>query len=780
MLQRTGQASDLSHDGKETRWTSGALSRRLDLVDIYAFFKSYWRIIAGWTIAAVTVALAYAFTATPLYTATAVLRLDSPKVQLDKQVVDEHSLADSSQIESEVEVLRSDSIALAVVKDLKLTDDPEFVDTKPGLFSTIFGGIFRGPSEDVRQRIAVGALQGNLTIRRLGLTYVLGVSFRSPDREKAARIANAVAQAYVTDQLNNKYESARRASIWLNERIAELRNQANSAAREVENYKEKNNIVDTGARGLLGDLQVQELNSQMISATAATAEAKARLDRVEEVLKSPAPGEAVGTVTDTLHNEVITKLREHYLTDREYVAKWSAKVGPNHGAIITMQNEMKELQNSIVDELQRIAQTYKSDYEIAKAREDSLRASLGKQVQEGGQSGQAQVNLKELQSASQTYHTIFENFLQKYTEAVQEQTFPISDARVITPATPPFSKSHPKTTLIALLGLLVGLGGGLGHSLVLRNSDRAVRRPRDLEERLGLECLGLLPLVAADKPPEKHGGEVPKKPGEQPNKQMLAATERLAALVPNNQRPVQNRLDLSHKVLDDPFSHFSERLRSVKTALDSMAELRPVQCIGVISAVPGEGKSTIAVNLANVFAHGGRSTLLIDADLRNPQLTRRLAAGAKCGLLELMAGSVQLNEAARVVSDRRLCFLPAVQRRRIVNSADLLASERMQAMLSAARHGFDHVIIDLPPLGPISDARAIAPLIDCFILVVNWGHTHFELLEEALAGFGIAADKIAGVVLNKVNFRELDTYTYSHGYYHNKHYTKYGYTYSEG
>ena len=117
---------------------------------------------------------------------------------------------------------------------------------------------------------------------------------------------------------------------------------------------------------------------------------------------------------------------------------------------------------------------------------------------------------------------------------MQEQSFPISDARVITLATPPFGKSYPKTTLIALLGLLVGLGGGLGHSLVLRNSDRTVRRPRDVEERLGLECLGLVPLIATNEPPEKHGGEVPKKPGERlPNKQMLAATERLAALVPN-------------------------------------------------------------------------------------------------------------------------------------------------------------------------------------------------------------------------------------------------------
>ena len=474
---------------------------------------------------------------------------------------------------------------------------------------------------------------------------------------------------------------------WLQERIADLRNQSNTAARAVEQYKEKNNIVDTGPRGLLSDLQLQEINSQMITATAATAEAKARLDRVQEVLKSPAPGEAVGTVTDTLHNEVITKLRERYLQDREHVARWTEKMGPQHLAVINLQQEMKEVQNSIVDELQRIAQTYKSDYEIAKAREDSLRASLGKQVREAGTSGRAQVDLKELQAASQTYHTIFENFMQKFTEAVQEQSFPISDARVITLATPPFSKSWPKTTLIALLGLLVGLGGGLGHSLVLRKSDRTLRRPRDIEERFRLECIGLVPLIATTDPKKKQLGEVPSNP------------------LPLTGNKPRARLDLTHKVANDPFSHFSERIRSIKIALDSMPQIRPLQCIGVISALPGEGKSTIAVNLANVLARGGRSTLLIDADLRNPQLTRRLVRDAKCGLLELMAGSVHLTEATRMVSESRLCFLPAVMRQPIANSGDLLASERMHAVLTAARHGFDHVIIDLPPLGPISDSR---------------------------------------------------------------------------
>ena len=183
----------------------------MDLVDIYAFLKSNWRIIACWTVAAVAAALVYAFTATPLYTATAELALDSRKIQLFKssdQVVGDNSL-DSAQVESEVEILRSESIALAVIKDLKLTDDPDFVDTRRGLFSIIFGG----PNEDVRTHIAVSALLANLSIRRVGLTHVLEISYRSPDREKAARIANEVAKAYITEQLNNKYEAARRAGI---------------------------------------------------------------------------------------------------------------------------------------------------------------------------------------------------------------------------------------------------------------------------------------------------------------------------------------------------------------------------------------------------------------------------------------------------------------------------------------------------------------------------------------------------------------------------------------
>jgi succinoglycan biosynthesis transport protein ExoP len=774
MLQRTEQNGLLPFE-------KASAPRSFDFVDAVAFLKANRRIIAGWVIAAVAIALVYAFTATRIYTATTELTIDSRKIQVfgnsggnQDQVVGDNSL-DSGQIESEVEVLRSESISLAVVRDLKLTDDPAFVHANSGLLMGIVSAVF-GVNEDARElsdaereRIAVATLDANLAVRRVGLTYVLEISYRSPSPQQAARIANAVADAYVTDQLNTKYQAARRASVWLQERIAELRDQSNAAARSVQDYKQKNNIVETGGQGLLTSLQVQETNTQMITASATTAEAKARLERIQDVLKSSAPGEAVGTVSDTLKDEVITRLRQRYLDDSQRVAEWTARLGPDHLAVIGLRNEMAELQHSIVDELRRIAQTYQSDYEIAKAREDSIRASLGKQIEEAGANSAAQVDLSELQSTSQTYHTIFENFLQKYTEAVQQQSFPISDARVITAATPPLNKSYPKTTLIALLGLLVGLSAGLGHALIVRNFDRAVRRPRDVEEKLGLECLGMVPVIAAD----RRAKNVSK------GSKILVAMESLALvpLSPNQAVPGPN---LTRKVLEDPFCHFSEGLRSTKTALDILALTRPMGCVGVISAIPGEGKSTIAINLANLIAGSGRKTLLIDGDMRNPELSRQLGTDAKHGLLELIAGTVSLNQAARAVPQSTLQFVPTILQQRIANSGDLLASTRMRSVLEEARRDFQNVIIDLPPLGPVSDARAISPLVDAFIVVIKWGYTRFDVLEEALVNFGIASDKIVGVVLNHVDYQHLrNSEPYSYGYYYNKNYAKYGYSYSQ-
>jgi succinoglycan biosynthesis transport protein ExoP len=197
----------------------------------------------------------------------------------------------------------------------------------------------------------------------------------------------------------------------------------------------------------------------------------------------------------------------------------------------------------------------------------------------------------------------------------------------------------------------------------------------------------------------------------------------------------------------------------------------------MLSALPNEGKSTVSANLAGLFANSGAKTLLVDCDLRNPGLSQRLAPNARSGLLQMLQATITLDAALWTDPDTGLKLLPAGVTERLTNSPDLVGSDRMQVVLTGLSECFDYVIIDLPPLGATVDARAISPLIDCFIMVVEWGKTRYDVLDEALTSMAMAREKILGVVLNKVNYRELNNIEgYAPGYYHNKSYGRYGYT----
>jgi succinoglycan biosynthesis transport protein ExoP len=345
----------------------------VDFAKILTFVKASRRTIVCWTITGLALALVYALTAVPEYTATADLILDARKIQVfkDAPVVGDSAI-DAAQIESQVEILRSEALATSVVKQLKLQDDPEFVARRPYFLISLMRaalGIADDPkpqSDQERERSAVRTLRENMTARRLGVTYILDISYQSTDPEKSARIANAFVNAYVVDQLDTKFQATKRATGWLQERIEELRNQSDAAARAVQEFKAKNNIVDIGNRGLVSDQQLEELNTQLVLASSHTAEMQARLVRVLDVLKAPAPGETLGSVSDTLTNPVILHLRQQYLDARKREAEFSQKYGAMHLATVNLRNEMLELQRSILNEVRRIADSYRSDYEIAK------------------------------------------------------------------------------------------------------------------------------------------------------------------------------------------------------------------------------------------------------------------------------------------------------------------------------------------------------------------------------------------------------------------------------
>jgi succinoglycan biosynthesis transport protein ExoP len=477
-----------------------------------SFIRRQFPVIVFVTLLGMALGVVYLITTPPSYTAQAALIIDSRKVNLfQQQSVLGDIPIDTASVESQVEVLKSENVALSVIKDLHLAQDPEFIAPSGGLIGTVIGFISNPfessepASEFALARKAMRVFQDHLSVKRVGLSYVIDIAFRSLQPERAAQITNAVADAYIVDQLEAKYQATKRASVWLQARIRELRDQASAAERAVVEFKTKNNIVTTGGPEphgrLMGEQQVAELSSQIVIARAQSAEARARLDRIETVLRADSPEATVNsTVADSLKNEVITKLRTQYLDIANKEAIWSARYGANHLAAVNLRNQMDEIRKSILNELQRIAESYKSDYQIAKQREEGIHKELSDAISRSQETDQAQVTLHELESNSQTYRSLYDNFLQHYMESVQQQSFPITDARVISPASRPLQKSNPKTLIVLAVSGLGAMILGFGIGMLRDLSDRVFRASEQVERLLQTGCIALVPLLERDAP----------------------------------------------------------------------------------------------------------------------------------------------------------------------------------------------------------------------------------------------------------------------------------------
>ena len=354
----------------------------IDLHGIFRFLRRRAVVIGAVAACVALAALIYCLSATPLYTAAARVLVDNSSI---KALRDQSATSDSPAsvtLDSQVEIIKSERVLLRVVKQLNLANEPEF-QKQPGLVTrlrnTIASLISSGEvarTEPIEDELLVDWLRGDLDVRRVGFTNVIEIRFTSPNPEQSARVANAVADAYLADILEAKHEMGRRAGLWLEDRLKQLSQQTSDSDKAVQKFKSDNNIVNTG-RGLINEQQIGEVSTQIILARTQVAEAKARWDRVEEILKGD-PSDA--TITESLRNDVIVKLRQQYLDVARREAELSARYGFKHMAAVNLRNEKNQLLDNIKDELRRIAQSYKSDYEIAKLRETTLKNSLNSLV----------------------------------------------------------------------------------------------------------------------------------------------------------------------------------------------------------------------------------------------------------------------------------------------------------------------------------------------------------------------------------------------------------------
>jgi polysaccharide biosynthesis transport protein len=685
------------------------------------------------------------------FIATSTVFIDNRKYQMfqHQSMVGDTSI-DSYAMESQIEILKSENIALAVIRKLRLAEDSEFGSPKPGLIGTILGSS-EIASNFARERRALGVLASQLTARRIGPTYVIEISFKSSNAERAAMVANAIADAYINDQLEGKYEATRRAGDWLRDRLKELSDQATASQRNVIEFKAANNIVEADNGRTLNEQQVAEFGAQLIAVRQRAADAKARLARIEELIGANVDGAAVdAAVTDSVKTEVFTKLRTQYLERENREREWSARYGHDHLASVNLRNQMREIRSAIRDELKRVAETYKSEYELAKEYEDRLQRELDLATSQTKTTNEARVRLRELESAAQSYRSLYDNFLQRYMESVQQQSFPITEARLITKATPPASKDYRKTFLGLAAVPIGGLVFGFGLAFFRELMDDVFRTERQIQATLGTKCVAIVPMwKESEQWPDRSWTDVGS-----------AGPRRI----------VRDRTPL-WSVSDAPFSYFAESVRSIKAAADLFGAGNAVKVIGFTSTVANEGKSTIAAGLAQVITQAGSSVILVDCDLRNPSLSSSLAPGAEFGLVDVISGKVALNDVIWTDPTTTIAFLPAVMKSRLAQTNEVLASDTTRKLFDTLRLLYDYVVVDLSPLGPVVDVRATANLVDAYVFVVEWGRTHTNVVRRTLMAAPSVADSLLGVVLNKTDLKLLGRYDthiskyYQTGYY---------------
>ena len=712
--------------------------------DLAAFLGRRWRTVAASCVVVLAVGVVYQVEATPKFTATSTMVIDTlAAASLQQQQPLTDSQFANGIVESQVEVLQSERVTRAVVRKLHLAHDPAFLLNGRSLMGSAIGSVtrlFSSPmpeTPDGPEKAAAELLLKMMSVRRIGMSYVLELSVTSRSAVQSAHLANALVDAYVDVGLDAKNDNVRRAGAWLQQRLQELHDQAVATDSAVQSFKASANIIDTD-KGLMNERHLGELNSQLVLARAHTADMRARYERAKAILQGNVLD---GTVTDAMQNEAIIHLRKDYDDDARQASDWESRLGSNHAAVVGMRARMKDIETQLRAELERIAQGYLSDYKVALSSQQDIERQLDALATASSVTNANLVRLRALQSSANTYRSLYENFLQRYTQAVQDQSFPISEVQIVTRASPPLRKSHPKGIIVLGGAAMLGLAVGFALAFLRESLDGGLRMASEVRTALGVPCVGVLPAI-------KPRGTRNRTRREQGN---AKAEDRIIRAMP----------PILRQAIVAPYTPFAETIRGLRVRLTkSRDRRRDIAVIGCLSALPGEGKTTVSANLATFLAQSGFRTLLVDLDLRRRSLSHILAPAASGGLVEVAGGRTPLASVLWRDPTSGLAFLPAsgLAQRTEVLSDRLLASPHVSALLRDVRSDFDYVIVDLPAMLPVAEAGAAADWMDGLFMVVEWGRTRAEIVQEGIVTAELDMQRFLGVVLNKADPSALHGY----------------------
>jgi capsular exopolysaccharide synthesis family protein len=634
---------------------------------------------------------------------------------------------DAETIQSEVKVLQSRNLARRVVLRLGLIDDPEFNLPEPpsGLYSELRSRAaalydrFLGDYVGLR-RIAAAIDPENRTIDRFlsrlrvrpePRSRVIGVSYTASSPEKAALIANAIAELYITGQLEAKYEATERANKYLSERLSDLKERVRLAEDAVEKFRSQASLT-RGRDATPAAQQVSELNSQLTIARANRAETEARLREAERL----AAMRNVDRLNSVLGSPVIQNLRAQETEVARSVAEISQSLGERHPRMQRALAEQREVQQGIQAEINRVLATMRNDLAVAVARETSLSKTVEEFRGYVARDDSSEVQLRALEREASANRTLLETFLNRSKETTENGTLVTADAQVISRADPPETPSFPQPLLFIAVSFLGAALVGVVVALVLEHADHGFRSMEQIEPHLGVPALALVP---------RWNG---------------------ISRTPENE------------VTNHPLGAFAESLRSVYAAVAFSSIDKPPRVLLIASSLPGEGKTTLTLSLGRLLARSGKRVLVIDADLRRPTAHTRIGTISIPGLTDYLAASVPREFAIQRDPQSPLDFLASGTR--VPNPAEILGSEQMQTLLREVAREYDLVLLDSPPVLAVADSHLIARYVDRTVYVVHWAKTRRDTAALGLRKIREAGAAIAGVVITMVNPRKHARYRF--------------------